>query len=115
MKRIFVSLFAVAVLCGLSLAQEPTSTPSNNSTPQEEQTPATTPQTPGGTGAVYFSDPGLAISAAERPTGGTNSAGTSANSKINERYFTTDRVSESDRTRERDSSRTDQEHRCQEG
>jgi len=45
MKRIFVSLFAVAVLWGVSLAQQPTSPPSNNSTPQEQQAPATnTPQ-----------------------------------------------------------------------
>ena len=42
MKRIFVSLFAVAVLWGVSLAQQPTSPPSNNSTPQEQQAPATT-------------------------------------------------------------------------
>ena len=42
MKRIFVSPFAVAVLWGVSLAQQPTSPPSNNSTPQEQQAPATT-------------------------------------------------------------------------
>ena len=46
MKRISVSLFAVPVLWGVSLAQQPTSPPSNNSTPQEQQAPATTtPQT----------------------------------------------------------------------
>ena len=45
MKRIFVSLFAVAVLWGVSLAQQPTAPPSNHSTPQEQQAPATaTPQ-----------------------------------------------------------------------
>jgi hypothetical protein len=42
MKRIFVSLFAVAVLWGVLLAQQPTSAPSNNSAPQEQQAPATT-------------------------------------------------------------------------
>jgi hypothetical protein len=42
MKRILVSLFAVPVLWGVSLAQQPTSPPSNNSTPQEQQAPATT-------------------------------------------------------------------------
>jgi len=42
MKRIFVSLFAVAVLWGVSLGQQPTSPPSNNSKPQEPQAPATT-------------------------------------------------------------------------
>jgi len=42
MKRIFVSLFAVAVVWGVSLGQQPTSPPSNNSTPQEQQAPATT-------------------------------------------------------------------------
>ena len=46
MKRIFVSLFAVAVLGGVSLAQQPTSPPSNNSTPQEQQAPATTAPEP---------------------------------------------------------------------
>jgi len=39
MKRIFVSPFAVAVLWGVSLAQQPTSPPSNNSTPQEQRLP----------------------------------------------------------------------------
>ena len=42
MNRIFVSPFAVAVLWGVSLAQQPTSPPSNNSTPQEQQAPLTT-------------------------------------------------------------------------
>jgi hypothetical protein len=42
MKRTFVSLFAVAVLWGVSLGQQPTSPPSNNSTPQEQQAPTTT-------------------------------------------------------------------------
>ena len=46
MKRIFVSPFAVAVLWGVSLAQQPTSPPSNNSTPQEQQAPATTTPQP---------------------------------------------------------------------
>src|SRR5260370_12857670 len=45
MKRIFVSLFAVPVLWGVSLAKQPTSPPSTDSTPQEQQAPApTTPQ-----------------------------------------------------------------------
>ena len=46
MKGIFVSLFAVAVLWGVSLAQQPTSPPSNNSTPQEQQAPGTTAPQP---------------------------------------------------------------------
>jgi hypothetical protein len=47
MKRIFVSLIAVPVLWGVSLAQQPTSPPSTNSTPPEQQAPATTtPQAP---------------------------------------------------------------------
>jgi len=46
MKRILVSLFAVAVLWGVSLAQQPTSPPSNNSIPQEQQAPATTTPQP---------------------------------------------------------------------
>ena len=46
MKRISVSLFAVPVLWGVSLAQQPTSPPSNNSTPQEQQAPATTTPQP---------------------------------------------------------------------
>jgi hypothetical protein len=40
MNRIFVSLFAVPVLWGVSLAQQPTSPPSTDST--EQQAPATT-------------------------------------------------------------------------
>jgi hypothetical protein len=46
MKRIFVSPFAVAVLWGVSLAQQPTSPPGNDSTPQEQQAPATTTPQP---------------------------------------------------------------------
>jgi hypothetical protein len=46
MKRILVSLFAVPVLWGVSLAQQPTSPPSNTSTPQEQPAPATTTPQP---------------------------------------------------------------------
>ena len=46
MKRILVSLVAVAALWGVSLAQQPTSPPSTNSTPQEQQAPATTTPQP---------------------------------------------------------------------
>jgi hypothetical protein len=46
MKIIFASLFALAVLCGVSLAQQPTSPPSNTSAPQEQQAPATTTPQP---------------------------------------------------------------------
>jgi hypothetical protein len=46
MKGTFVSLFAVAVLWGVSLGQQPTSPPSNNSTPQEQEAPATTAPQP---------------------------------------------------------------------
>jgi hypothetical protein len=46
MNRIFVSLFAVPVLWGVSLAQQPTSPPSTDSTPQEQQAPATTTPQP---------------------------------------------------------------------
>ena len=46
MKRILVSLVAVAVLWGVSLAQQPTSPPTTNSTPPEQQAPATTTPQP---------------------------------------------------------------------
>ena len=46
MKRIFVSLFAVPVLWGVSLAQQPTSPPSTYSTAQQQQAPATTAPEP---------------------------------------------------------------------
>jgi hypothetical protein len=46
MKRILVSLFAVPVLWGVSLAQHPTSPPSTDSTPEEQPAPATTTPQP---------------------------------------------------------------------